>query len=167
MRTLLLASLLICAALAGCTKRRVITAAPPANTLVEGTVIKGPGHWTHTDGRRTHALTITHSGKDVEWFYEYPNPGGSGGGGASMTAATPFPWFFYVESPLRIWIFDGAGGLSCQTNSSAGSIETEDAISDGKLQDDSGKVPPEVVPLLPAELQKLFPAKASKPRPSI
>src|SRR5205085_2441342 len=99
-----------------------------------------------------------------------PSAGSSGSGNnikGSIDLASPAsPWFIYVESPDRLWFCDGSAKLSYQIQTSGKSYGA-DAILDGALKDGSEPVPAEVIPLLPADLQKLFPAAKGKPRPSI
>jgi hypothetical protein len=167
-RTVFLA-LAIVLGLSGCRKHRVSYSppAPPAttNTLVPGTVIKGAGTWTHFDGTTRYHLSAHLSGTRMEWRLLGSGPTGSGSAAASADDSSP--WFIYVESPNRIWFHDGAPNVSCWTLNQGVRSEKSEAITNGTLQPDSAQIPAEVIPLLPADLQKLFPEAASKPRPSI
>lgn len=174
MRCFLLVPLLACMALTGgCRKHRVVISPPPSlptatNTLVEGTVIKGAGNWVYSDGSSMRSLDVNPDGTNVHWAYNHHGPSHGGSTSSVITTSTPSsPWFIYVESAERLWIFDGTGSLICHFESSGGSATTLYALTNGKLQNDSVDVPPEVIPLLPEELQTLFPKPSKKPRPSI
>ncbi len=146
---------------------------PPKDTLVEGTVIQGQGTWNHSESGIFASLTVSSHDKAVVWnFYtaRQATPGSDGSGNnirGSIDLASPAsPWFIYVESPDRLWLCDGNAKLSYQIWTSSKN-HGADAILDGALKDGSEPVPAEVIPLLPADLQKLFPAAKGKPRPSI
>ena len=180
MHAVLLASLLVCTLLTGCT-RRVVTSsssAAPAtpNTLLEGTFITGDGSWHHRQGNIDKTLQVTVSGRDISWNYtrtEYLTQGGrsSGGSGSHLRTDAPgAPWFIYVETPTRLWFFDGKDNLSLQENHGGYELMGTAIITHGKLRDesDSTSVPTDLIPRLPEELQKLLPKPARRAeRPSI
>lgn len=174
MRVIFLA-LAIGLGLCGCRPRKVVAPPPPpttaasATTLVAGTVIRSGGSWSDVGSGTDHILSVTTRGKQVQWRHYVSRPGGGSKGNTSgsIDAGTPpGPWFIYVESPDRLWFFDGSSSLSYRIWQ-AGSSDAGDAIHGGTLKESTEPVPQELVPLLPENLQKLFPAEASKPRPSI
>lgn len=175
MRFFVLSSLMICAVLTGCRKHRVIVPPPPppsstsGNTLVAGTVIKGGGSWTYVSGSVRHVMSTTtrSSPPGVEWHYMIMDRGGGSGDSSTLLLTAPSdPWFIYVEEPGHLWFFNGAGHL-VERQWNGGSEEPTDMITNGALTGDRSLVPPELVPLLPDNLQKLFPARSNQPRPSI
>lgn len=180
MHPVLLASLLVCTLLTGCTRRVVTSSSSSApatpNTLVEGTFITGSGSWHHRKGDIDNALQVTVSGNDISWNYthtEYQGHGGrsSGGSGTQLRTSSPgAPWFIYVEAPTRLWLFDGKDSLSLQENHGSYNLVETVVIARGKLREggDASSVPTDLIPRLPEELQKLFP-KPTTPtgRPSI
>jgi hypothetical protein len=179
MRLSLLACLLVCIPVTGC--RRVVTSSassstsPSApNTLVEGTFITGDGNWHNRQGNTARELTVNHNGNNVSWNLNLatymPNGGrSSGGSGSSMQVPSGGgAWFIYVESPDRLWFFNGKDQLVLQ-QASGYNTEPLTAISRGKLESEAaGQVPAELIPRLPADLQALFPMpSAPVVRPSI
>ena len=133
-------------------------------------MIRGEGTWNHHPQTTLaiHNLTVSAVTKGVEWrAYSRPTAGKRGQTTGTIELASPAaPWFIYVESTARLWFFDGTARLSCKTWGPGG-IEASEAILDGTLKEIAEPIPHELVPLLPADLQKLFPAAASKRRPSI
>src|SRR5688572_14449305 len=133
MRPALLACLLVCVPLASCTRRVVTTTSSTpsatANTLVEGTFITGGGTYQHRKGNSGRDLTVNVSGNQVSWNLNLstymPNGGrSSGGSGSSMTVDSGgSAWFIYVESPERLWFFNGKDQLVLRQ---ASGYETED-----------------------------------------
>lgn len=178
MKALLLAALcLLPLPFSSCRKSKVVaTRHTPlvANTLLPGTFIDKIGSYIHSDGKGTSKLDLTGSGIPIHWRFEInrPLPGGGGSrGGTSGGRISPDtasdPWFVYVESPRRLWFFDGTKDLEYSLNDDGGG-RAGPAIFDGKLQYSDHKVPDEVIRKLPAELQKLFPPlPPAGPRPSI
>lgn len=173
MRSISIFFLAACMLLAGCRKKhRIPMPLPPGasaatNTLVPGALIKGGGTWTYTEGHTWRLLTTTPKGSQVAWNYEISHDNGSRGHSSVMVLASPSaPWFVYVESPERLWFFNGTGYLDLTEGPKDGHGTTV-AITRGKLEIPPGEVPAALIPLLPAELQKLFPAKAPQPPPSI
>jgi hypothetical protein len=76
------------------------------------------------------------------------------------------PWFIFVESPQRLWFFNGSGELNYNLSDHGGS-RGGPAISSGKLLPTNERIPQELIPHLPPELQKLFPPVPPKEdRPS-
>lgn len=176
MRPLLLASLLACTVLTNC-KHRAVTSPPPAsaNTLVEGTFITSSGIWSYRRGNDGRDLTMTVAGKDVTWHYNqttYKPSGGrsSGGSGYSKVIANKgtAPWFLYVESPERLWFFDGKDELAVLQGRNYHLNETR-VLTRGKLQGEAEQVPAELFARLPAESQALLPKPTASPavRPSL
>lgn len=167
MRCFLLTVLLMGAALSGCRKHSVVYSPPPtasANTLVEGTLINAPGVWTHSNSGAVRILRVTLSGDIAKCDYEYHDRGNVGSSGLPLDASPPSKWFIYVESLERIWTFDGVDSLQCHLDDFN---STSIALSHGTLKVDPGEVPSDLIPRLPADLQKLFPTAPTKPRPSI
>lgn len=163
-------------AFSSCRKSKIILTphAPSVpNTLFAGTFIDKAGTYTHTDAKGGSKLDLSTGGTAINWTLEISRnlPGGASTGGCSQSGmsldAATDPWFVYVETPLRIWIFDGTKELNYSLHDDGGS-RAGPAIFDGKLQYSDHKVPDDVIRKLPTELQKLFPPLApAGPRPSI
>lgn len=167
---ILLAIVLPFTFLTGCRKHRATVSPPPAstraNTLVGGTVIKSAGAWEHSDGRENRTLTTNSYGRGIQWKYRSIGRNGNNTLSSSISLNSPAdPWFIYVESPEELWFFDGGGQLSYRKWDR--SDESGYAIYDGILKASPENVPSGLIPHLPPDLQKLFPAEATKPRPSI
>ncbi len=171
MRLLLL--VLSVLAVSACRKHSVTSHRPAVpNTLVAGTFISSGGTFTHADATITRELTVTPGPKDLTWNLrrtEY-RPGGrsSGGYGNSMPLAPgSTSWFIFVESPDRLWFFNGDNKLSYHISRGSASVSNGSSILNGKIQPDSPSIPAEIGPRLPAELQKLVPqAPPAVERPS-
>ena len=162
LRLLLCLSLVLVAATA-CRKTsttRASTVATP-DTLIPATFITTPGSWSHTRANVTRRLTINLTGTSVSWNHsiEEHSPSGvssSSGNGGGMSLSSPGdPWFAHVESPARLWFFDGKGTLINDYYDE--STPSGRVIYKGKLQRGAVTVPPDLVLRLPADLQKLLP----------
>lgn len=171
MRSFFFLSILLTAMpLTACRKHSVTISPPPpaptpANTLVAGTLIKGSGTWTHSELGTNRSFTATVVGSGVNWKYHHSGPGRGGSTSTGFPLAKPSdPWFIYVGSPDHLWIFDGSSELTFWRWEPD---ERGDAITNGVLKIAPEEVPAGLVPHLPAGLQKLLPAEATKPRPSI
>jgi hypothetical protein len=160
LRLLLLLSLALLASTA-CRKTsttRSSTVATP-DTLIPGTFITTSGKFTHTEGRTIRSLDVTQSGRSLSLDYRYLEEMPSGGTSGSTStnrgsiSSPTDPWFIYVESPERFWLFDGKSVLrTFHPEDTTGPV-----ISSGKVDRSDAKVPAEVILRLPAELQKLLP----------
>ncbi|PAW67026.1 MAG: hypothetical protein B9S38_12945 [Verrucomicrobiia bacterium Tous-C4TDCM] len=170
----LLSLLLLAVAATGCrragTSGSTSVAAP--DTLIPGTFITSPGSWSHTRANVTRRLTINLTGTSVSWNHsiEERSPSGvssSSGNGGGMSLSSPGdPWFAHVESPTRLWFFDGKGTLTNDYYDE--STPSGRVIFKGKLQSGAVTVPPDLILRLPAELQKLLPpAEPPGKRPSL
>lgn len=132
------------------------------DTLVKGTIIRSAGTWSAHSPKGSQTLEVTVSGTSISWEItsEEKHPGGgssSGTGSSGMTLSAPSdPWFIYVETPQRLWFFDGKDALSYSLSDNGGS-RSGPAIFVGKLQPTNEKIPRDLIPHLPAEMQKLFP----------
>lgn len=149
----------------GCRRTVTITSSTSVttpDTLIAGMVIRSAGTWAAHTATTSQKLDITVSGNSVSWTVssEEKLPGGGTGGGegsSGMALSSPSdPWFVYIESPQRLWFFDGKGDLTYSLTGSGGS-RGGPAMSSGKLLPTDEKIPAEITPLLPADLQKLFP----------
>lgn len=159
----------------GC--RRIVTVTSSTvvttpDTLVAGTVIRSAGTWSAHTSTTSQKLDVTLSGTSVSWSVtteeKFPGGGTSGGSSSSgMSLSSPSdPWFIFVESPQRLWFFDGKGELTYSLSGSGGS-RSGPAISSGKLQHTNEKIPSDLILLLPSDLQKLFPpVEPKQERPS-
>ena len=157
----LLSLLLLAVAATGCrragTSGSTSVAAP--DTLIPGNFITTSGTFTHTEGRTIRSLDVTRSGTSLSLDYRYREEMPSGGTSGSTStnrgsiSSPTDPWFIYVESPERFWLFDGKSAL--RTFHPEGT--TGPVISSGKLGRSDAKVPGEVILRIPAELQKLLP----------
>jgi hypothetical protein len=117
-------------------------------------------------------LNVTLSGNSLSWTVtteeKFPGGGTTGGESSSgMSLSSPSdPWFVFVESPQRLWFFDGKGNLIYSLSGSGGS-RNGPAISAGKLQPTNEKIPGDLILLLPPDLQKQFPpVEPKQERPS-
>ncbi len=170
MRTLA-AVLVLALATTGCRRSVVHTAASAStgpDTLIAGTVITSAGTWSAITSRGRNELDLTVSGTTISWKVKY-GPA-SGGSGLGMTLSSPSdPWFVYVESPSRLWTFNGKDQLDyCFQNSPGRGGKNGTCILSRAISPGSPPVPADLVPHLPAELRKLFPeVEAADKRPSI
>ncbi|MCW1886474.1 hypothetical protein OKA04_17180 [Luteolibacter flavescens] len=160
----------------GCRRSVTVTTSmttSTANTLTPGLVINSAGSWSATHSKGSESLDISVSGTDITWTLTSTEnlPGGassSGSGSSGITLTSPSdPWFVYVDSPQELWFFNGTTELTYSLSSNGGS-SSGPAIHAGKLLPIKEKVPAGLVPHLPANLQKLFPAtEPEEPRPSL
>jgi hypothetical protein len=138
------------------------TVATAPDTLIAGTFIRSAGSWSAHTSRTSQRLDVTVSGNSISWEVhdEEKLPGGGSSGGTSksgMSLSSPSdPWFIFVQSPTRLWFFNGTGELSYSLSDGGGS-RSGPAIHAGNLQPTNEKIPTELVPQLPPDLQKLFP----------
>ena len=172
MRFLLLL-LLIAFPASGCRRHTAIKPPPaPANTLLPGMFITADCNLRHTEKDRTLTLKADRRSNAVHWNYTIAirnrhGSGGSSGSGSAINLSSPSaPWFIYVEGPDRIWFFDGKDGLIYGI-AEGNNFRSDASISGGQLEPKSATIPPEIIPRLPAELQKVVPAPSTKRRPSI
>lgn len=178
MHPVLLVSVLACLLLGGCRRGMTVThsSAPRAsrpNTLVEGTFITGAGSWDYQQGNTSRQFSVTQSGSSLTWNLDVTtqSPGGgnssSGTGSEMALPAGASAWFIYVESPERLWFFNGKDELHLQL-ADIQNTSSLPAISGGKAGSEAARVPDELIPRLPENLQKLLP-KPPPPttRPSI
>ena len=148
----------------GCRRSRSVTSipVPAANTLVAGTLIKAPGHWSYRDARITRDLTVTLAGTGVNWSLSrretMPHGGSSGGSSSSsFSLASPGdPWFIYIEDPETFWFHDGTKNLN-YTSLANGGMESGYSINGGHLSKTGPGIPIDVVNQLPPELRRLVP----------
>ncbi|QJE98586.1 hypothetical protein [Luteolibacter luteus] len=176
LRNLVILCLLPAAGLSGCRKSTVIvTPRTPAvaNSLIPGTTVNKTGVYDYSDAKVTSRLELTGAGSSIHWSFDISRPlsgGGSSGGSSSggVSLASPGdPWFVYVESPQRLWFFNGSKELHYSLNDESGG-RSGPAIFEGKPHHSDDKVPDELIRKLPGELQKLFPPiPPAGPRPSI
>ena len=174
----LLTGLLITAAASGCRKSTTHTSTLSAgpDTLIAGTVIKSAGSWTARTPQGSTKLDLTVSGTSVNWtiFTEekignFGASGGSSSSGSGMGLSSPAdPWFVFVETPSRFWMFDGKDELAYRFRNDGGGSGGGQSIFNGKLLPGSPPVPRELVLQLPPELQKQFPhVEPASKRPSL
>jgi hypothetical protein len=164
MRTLLTLAFLAIAA-TGCRKAatRTSTVRIASDTLIAGTVIRSAGSWSASTPQGSTKLDLSVRGTSVNWTItneqkigNYGSSSGSSGSGMSLSSPSD-PWFVFVESPSRLWFFDGKDQLNYQIRHSGGGGNGGTSIQSGKLRPDSPPVPGELVHQLPPDLQKLFP----------
>ncbi|MEK7949869.1 hypothetical protein [Luteolibacter soli] len=149
----------------GCRKVVTTTSSPAVttpDTLIAGMVIRTAGTWSAHTKTTTNKLAVTVSPSSVSWEVtkEEKLPGGGSGGasgssGLSLPSPTA-PWFIFVESPQRLWFFNGTSDLNYNLSDHGGS-RGGPAISAGKLLPTDEKVPTDLILLLPPDLQKQFP----------
>jgi hypothetical protein len=172
----LLAALLIAATATGCRKStsHTSTLSGGPDTLIAGTVIKSAGSWTARTPQGSKKLDLTVSGTSVHWTItteekigKFGSSGGSSSSGMSLSTPTD-PWFVFVESRSRLWMFDGKDELTYKIQNDGGGSGGGQSIFNGKLLPGSPPVPREVVLQLPPELQKQFPhVEPAGKRPSL
>jgi hypothetical protein len=144
------------------------------DTLIAGTVINAPGSWSASTSKGSTKLDLTVSGTSVSWTItteekigQFGSSGGSSSSGMSLSSPAD-PWFVFVESPSRLWMFDGKDELSYKFQHPGGGGNGGQSIFDGKLLSGSPPVPRELVLQLPPELQKQFPdVEPASKRPSL
>jgi hypothetical protein len=158
----LLSGLVIAVAAPACRKSvssvsSTVSIAP--DTLIPGSFITASGTFNHFERMTIHTLDVTQSGTSLSLDYRYREEMPSGGTSGSTSSnrssiSSPTgPWFIYVESPERFWLFDGKSVL--RTFHPEGT--TGPVISAGKVGRSDAMVPAEVILRLPAEMQKLLP----------
>lgn len=171
----LFTGLLITAAATGCRKtvHRTTTISTVPDTLIAGTLINSAGTWSANTPKGSQHLEVTVSGTSISWSLKiremHPDGGSSGGSSSSgMSLSSPSdPWFIFVESPQRLWFFDGKDRLTYSISDGGGS-RSGPAIFSGQLQPTTEVIPPEIAPHLPAGLRNLLPpAKPVETRPSL
>ena len=129
MRTLLFLLSLSLAAV-GCRRTVTISSSPVAtapDTLIAGTIIRSAGTWSAHTSKTSQRLDVTVGGNAISWeaHEEEKLPGGGTSGGTSksgMTLSSPSdPWFIFVQSPTRLWFFNGSGDLTYSLSDGGGS----------------------------------------------
>lgn len=144
------------------------------DTLIAGTVINSAGSWTARTPQGSTKLDLTVSGTSVNWTItteekigKFGSSGGSSSSGMSLSSPAD-PWFVFVESRSRLWMFDGKDELAYRIQNDGGGSGGGQSIFDGKLLSGSPPVPRELVLQLPPDLQKLFPhVEPAGKRPSL
>jgi hypothetical protein len=172
----LLTGLWIVVTASGCRKSTSHTSTLSAgpDTLVAGTVIKSAGSWTARTPQGSTKLDLTVSGTSVNWTVTteekigtFGSSGGSSASGMSLSSPTD-PWFVFVESRSRLWMFDGKDELTYRFQNEGGGSGGGQSIFNGKLLSGSPPVPRELVLQLPPDLQKQFPhVEPAGKRPSL
>ena len=138
------------------------TVATTPDTLIADTIIRSAGTWSAHTSRASHQLDVTINGTSASWSVKseekYPGGGSTGGTSSSgLTLSSPSdPWFIFVESPQKLWFFNGSGELTYSLSDGGGS-RSGPAIFSGQLQPTNEKIPTDLIPHLPPDLQKLFP----------
>lgn len=159
----------------GCRRTVVHTTAVATtpDTLIAGTVIRSAGTWSAYTPKGSKRLDVTISGNSISWQVaeEEKLPGGGSTTGTSssgMSLSSPAdPWFIFVESPQRLWFYDGREELTYSLSDRGGS-RSGPAIISGELQSTNEKIPADLIPHLPPDWQKLFPPVEPKTeRPSL
>jgi hypothetical protein len=146
--------------------------AAASNTLVAGTFIDGAGTYTHDDGSVTHELTVTPGPRAVTCQVTRREQRGMGSSSSSNGRTIPLaapsdPWFIFVESPGRLWFFNGKDQLDYHVKAPGGGGSSGPAIASGQLRPNTPPIPPDLILRLPAELRKLLPTvEAPGTRPS-
>jgi hypothetical protein len=146
--------------------------ASASNTLVAGTFIDGAGTYTHEDGAVTHHVVVTPGPSSVSCQVTRREQRGMGSSSSSngrtiQLAAPSDPWFIFVESPGRLWFFNGKDQLDYHVKAPGGGGSSGSAIASGQLRPNTPPIPPDLILRLPAELRKLLPAvEAPGTRPS-
>jgi len=146
------------------------------DTLIPGTVINSAGSWSASTSKGSTKLDVSVNGTSINWtiFTEeklgkFGSSGGTSGSGMSLSSPTD-PWFVFVESPSRLWMFDGENDLSYRFQSNGGGSGGGQGIVivNGTLLPGGPPVPRDLVLQLPPGLQKLFPhVEHAGKRPSL
>lgn len=174
--TALLTGLLISTAATACRKSTSHTSTLSAgpDTLITGTVINAAGSWSARTPKGSTKLDLSFSGTSINWTItteekigKFGSSSGSSGSGMSLSSPTD-PWFVFVESPSRLWMFNGKDQLAYRFQNNGGGSGGGQSIFNGKLLSGSPQVPRELVLQLPPDLQKLFPhVEPAGKRPSL
>ncbi len=161
----------------GCRKTVIHTSSSSStgpDTLISGTVINSAGSWSASTSKGSTELDLSVSGTSINWTIttrtkvgSFGSSSGSSGSGMSLSSPTD-PWFVFVESPSRLWMFDGKDELSYRFQNNGGGSGGGQIIFNGKLLSNSPPVPRDLVLQLPPDLRKLFPhVEPAGKRPSL
>jgi len=134
-----------------------------SNTLAAGTFIDSAGTYTHEDGAVTHEVVVSPGPAAVSCDLRRREQRGmatsSSSSGRSIRLIHPSdPWFIFVESPDRLWFFNGKNQLEYEVQSPGGGGSSGPAIASGQLRPNTPPIPPDLILRLPPELRKLLPA---------
>lgn len=147
----------------GCRRTHTVTMPVPAtpNTLVAGMVIDSAGSWSHTAGTVTTEVSTSVAGNSVNVTVSRTERRGHSRSGSSSANSIHLndpadPWFVFVETPERLWYFDGRGALTYAITDSGGG-RSGPAIFGDRLHADSPPVPDALAARLPEKLRKLVP----------
>jgi hypothetical protein len=172
----LLTGLLITITATSCRKTtiRSFTAATGPDTLIPGAVINSAGSWSASSSEGSTKFDVSVSGTSINWTItteekigDYGSSGGSSSSAISLSSPSD-PWFVFVESPSRLWMFNGKDELAYRFKNDGGGSGGGQSIFAGKLLSGSPPVPRELVLQLPPDLQKLFPhVEPAGKRPSL
>lgn len=175
--TALLTALLITIPATSCRKTVIHTSSSSStgpDTLIPGTVVNAAGSWSANTSKGSTKLDVSVSGTSINWTIiteekigKFGSSSGSSGSGMSLSSPTD-PWFVFVESPSRLWMFDGKDQLAYRFQNNGGGSGGGQSIFDGKLLSGSPPVPRDLVLQLPPDLKKLFPhVEPAGKRPSL
>jgi hypothetical protein len=153
---------------------RSSTVATP-DTLIPGTFITSPGDYHGREGRYTRTIKLSPSGTQMSWILTTEVTGtreatesSSSVSGMALSSATD-PWFVYVESPGRLWLWDGHANLYAAFIGKNGNNDYHQPVGGGRLSPvDPLPVPKPVFDRLPESIRRILPVPESPVvRPSI
>jgi hypothetical protein len=153
---------------------RSSTVATP-DTLIPGTFITSPGDYHGREGRYTRTIKLSLTGNQVSWTLTTEVTGTreateSSTSVSGMALSSPAdPWFVYVESPGRLWLWDGHANLYVALIKGSGHNDYHQLVSDGRLDPTENlPVPKPVFDRLPEALRRIVPApKTPVVKPSL
>jgi hypothetical protein len=163
--------LTLCLASSGCRRVTPTAAAPSASaTLLSGSFVTAPGEYRGSEGRFTRIVKLTDRGSSIAWSIttekktSRSSPASSTSTSALNLANPTVPWFVYVESPTRLWLYDGHANLTASFVSNNGSNEFHQLLNSGHRTTKDKPLPAEVFQRLRESLRSLFPAPAEPER---
>ena len=145
------------------------------DTLIPGTFITSPGTYHGREGRYTRSIKLNLTGNQVGWALTTEVTGtreatesSTSISGMDLSSPTD-PWFVYVESPGRLWLWDGHANLYANFIRSDGDDEHRQLVNMGRLSPTHRiPVPKPVFDRLPESIRRILPAPETPVvRPSI
>ena len=142
---------------------RSSTAATP-DTLIPGTFITSPGDYHGREGRYTRTIKLSPAGTQMGWSLTTEVTGtreatesSTSISGMALSSPTD-PWFVYVESPGRLWLWDGHANLYVALIKGSGHNDYHQLVSGGRLSPvDPLPVPKPVFDRLPEPIRRILP----------
>jgi hypothetical protein len=150
------------------------TVATP-DTLIPGTFITSPGDYHGREGRYTRSIKLSLKPSYVSWTLNTEVTGTreateSHDSASSLGLSSPTdPWFIYVESPGRLWLYDGHANLYANFIGSGGEDVHRQLVDMGHLSPSHRlPIPKPVFDRLPESIRRILPVPETPVvRPSI